>query len=159
MKRFGLFSFILTVFLFHSCTVIPVMDEWKDFKGNAWDRKNKVRFVFNIHDTDYYYNLSMNVRVTNDYKYSNLWVNISTTGPEGVKNTEKLMFSLADHRGNWTGHNLGHIISFRLPAIKDRVFTKKGKYTFELEQCMRDTVLKEMVSAGILLEKQQQILK
>ncbi|MCB9252014.1 MAG: gliding motility lipoprotein GldH [Flavobacteriales bacterium] len=153
---------ISTVILFifiSGCTTVEVIDEWKNFKNHEWDKKQKVVIPVTISDTGFYYNLALNVRLTNDYKYSNLWVKLKITGPDSSSETKNHMLTLADHRGNWKGHNLGHIISFRLPVQKDLVFSKKGEYRFEMEQFMRDTVLKEMVSIGIKLDKKQEILK
>ncbi len=124
-----------------------------------WKKGNKIVIPVEISDTGYYYNLSINLRVTNDYKYSNLYIKLNSTDPSGKKTSDPIMLTLADHRGKWVGHNLGHIISFRLPAQQNKVFDKAGKYTFELEQYMRDSVLKEVVSIGIKLDKQQEILK
>lgn len=142
-----------------SCTVVEVVDQWKNFEDYTWKKKQPVSFQVQLNDTGYYYNMLVNLRVTNDYKYSNLWVNLHVTEPGGTTETRPYMLTLADHRGIWTGHNLGHIISFRIPVVKDKVFTRSGTYTFTLEQNMRDTVLKEVVSAGIKLDKQQEILK
>jgi len=142
-----------------NCTVIPVVDQWKNLDNSTWQKTKQVQIKVQINDTDYYYNSYINLRVTNDYKYSNLYIKLNITDPSGNKTSEPIMLTLADHRGEWVGHTLGHIISFRLPAQKDKVFNKAGEYTFELENYMRDTMLKEVVSVGIKLDKQQEILK
>ena len=142
-----------------SCSIVEVYDQWKNFDNNTWDKRKTISIPLQISDTDYYYNLGVNLRVTNDYKYTNLWVKLKITDPLGKKSSELMNLTLADHRGYWAGHNLGHIISFRLPAQKNKVFNKPGKYDFELQQFMRDTILKEVVSIGIKLDKQQEILK
>ena len=145
--------------LLAGCTIVPVIDQWKNLDKNEWPKQKPIIIPVEISDTGYYYNLFINLRVTNDYKYSNLWVKLHITDPNGKKTSNTIMLTLADHRGKWVGHNLGHIISFRLPAQQDKVFGKAGKYKFELEQYMRDSVLKEIVSVGIKLDKQQEILK
>lgn len=138
---------------------MEVVDEWKNLDKYTWYKRKPVKIPVEIKDTGYYYNLSVNLRVTNDYKYSNIWLNLSTIDPKGKKTKEPVMLTLADHTGIWAGHNLGHIISFQIPVQKDKVYTTAGKYVFELEQFMRDTVLTEVVSVGIKLDKQQEILK
>ncbi|MFM9944064.1 MAG: gliding motility lipoprotein GldH [Bacteroidia bacterium] len=153
-----IYSTIFLMFL-AGCSIVPVIDQWKNLDETQWQKSNPVTIPVTISDTDYYYNLAINLRVTNDYKYSNLYIKLNITDPAGKKASDPIMLTLADHRGKWVGHSLGHIISFRLPAQKDKVFSKAGKYTFELEQFMRDTVLKEVVSVGIKLDKQQEILK
>lgn len=156
MKKIAFYIFII---IFAACTVVPVIDQWKNIKNSQWNKNNKISIPVEIHDTGYYYNLYVNLRVSNDYKYSNLWLKLNIIYPDSTNLENDLMLTLADHRGKWIGNTLGHIISFRLPALKNKVFGKSGKYRFELEQNMRDTVLKEVVSVGIKLEKVQEILK
>ncbi len=150
--------FVFIVF-FSRCTVVPVIDQWKNLKNYEWAKNKPLEIPVIITDTNFYYTLSINLRVTNDYKYSNLWIKLSEMDPVGVTKSQNIMLTLSDHRGKWTGHNLGHIISFRIPALKDKVYLKTGKYRYRLEQFMRDPVLKEVVSVGLQLEKQQAILK
>lgn len=145
--------------IFAGCTVVPVVDQWQTINKSEWHKSNKISFPVEITDTAYYYDLFVNLRVTNDYKFSNLWLKLNIKYPDSTKLENDLMLTLADHRGKWTGHTLGHVVSFRLPALKNKVFGKSGIYYFELEQNMRDTVLKEVVSAGIKLEKVQEILQ
>jgi gliding motility-associated lipoprotein GldH len=154
------YLFSLSILLiFASCSTVEVYDQWKNLDDNTWDKKKNIQIPLQISDTDHYYNLGINLRITNDYKYTNLWVKLNTTDPAGKKSSELLNLALADHRGYWSGHNLGHIISFRLLAQKNKVFNKPGEYKFEFQQYMRDTLLKEVVSIGIKLDKQQEILK
>lgn len=150
---------ILLLLFLSGCTVVEVVDVWKNLDKYTWQKNKPVKIPVEIKDTGYYYNLSVNLRVTNDYKYSNIWLNLHTIYPNGKKTTEPVMLTLADHKGVWAGHNLGHVISFQLPVIKDKVYNTSGKYIFELEQFMRDTTLNEVVSVGIKLDKQQEILK
>ncbi len=138
---------------------MPVIDQWNNLEQSQWTKLKPVRIPIQILDSGYYYNLALNLRVTNDYKYSNLYFKLTTTNPKGLSSSEQIMVTLADHRGKWVGHNLGHIISFRLPIKNNEVYRPSGKYLFTLEQFMRDTVLKEVVSVGIKLDKQQEILK
>lgn len=154
----SLLSFAFIIFL-TACSVVPVIDQWKNLENNNWNRSQKVKIPVTISDSDHYYNIAVNLRVTNDYKYSNLWMKLHIKDPQGKLSSEQIMLNLADHRGKWTGHNLGNIVSFRLPVIKDKVFNRAGIYNFYLEQYMRDSVLKEVVSAGVQLEMQKAILK
>ena len=141
------------------CSIVPVIDQWNNLEKSEWTKSKPVPILIKIIDTGYYYNLALNLRVTNDYKYSNMYFKLTTIGPKGNSSSEQIMVTLADHRGKWVGHNLGHIISFRLPIQNNIVFNELGNYRFTLEQAMRDSVLKEVVSVGLKLDKQQEILK
>lgn len=155
--RLIVFTFFLIFFV--GCSVVPVIDQWKNIKNNTWRRSKPIEIPIEISDTGFYYNLAVNLRVTNDYKYRNLYLKLNTLDPSGKKSSDVILLTLADHTGKWVGHNLGPIISFRIPIQKDKVFYKSGKYLFELEQNMRDTVLKEVVTVGLKLDKQGEILK
>jgi gliding motility-associated lipoprotein GldH len=150
---------IFLLIILAGCSVVPVIDHWKNLKDTQWPKNQVISIPVEISDTNHYYDLFINLRVTNDYKYSNLYIKLNTIDPTGKKNSAPVMLNLADHTGRWYGHNLGHIISFRLPSQKNIPFNKTGKYTFEIAQFMRDSVLKEVVSVGIKLEKQDEILK
>jgi len=150
---------LFLLLFFVGCSTKEVVDHWKDLEDNQWIGSKPVTIPVEISDTGHYYNVFINLRVTNAYKYSNLWLKLQIKDPIGKATEDQIMLTLANHRGKWVGHNLGQIISFQIPTLKDKVFGKPGTYTFRLEQFMRDSVLKEVVSAGIKLEKQQKILK
>jgi gliding motility-associated lipoprotein GldH len=149
---FSLIALLYVVFCFQSCAEPPIFDENKDITEHNWDFKNPVSFDVNIADTTKYCNMYINLRITSDYKYSNMFMWVTETLPDKSTQKERMEFTLQDERGKWFGKGLGDIYEYQLqykPRIK---FKQKGIYTFSLEQNMRDEVLANVVSAGVRVE-------
>lgn len=65
----------------------------------------------------------------------------------------------SDEKG-WLGSGMDDIFEHRISLHQDLVsndisFRKPGKYTFSLEQIMRDDPLKHVLNAGIRIEKKR----
>lgn len=149
---FSIIALLFIVFCIQSCVEPPIFDDNNDITEHNWDYKNPVSFDINIEDTTKYCNVFVNLRITSDYKYSNMFMWISETLPDKSFKKERMEFTLQDERGKWNGKGLGDIYEYQLqykPRIK---FKQKGIYTFSLEQNMRDEVLANVVSAGFRVE-------
>lgn len=149
---FSIIVLLYVVFCFQSCAEPPIFDENKDITEYNWNYKNPVSFDVNITDTTKYCNVFVNLRITGDYKYNNMFVWVTETMPDKTTEKQRLEFTLSDDLGKMLGKGLGDIYAYQLqykPRIK---FKQKGIYTFTLEQNMRDEVLSQVVSVGIRVE-------
>lgn len=54
-----------------------------------WSYSEKVKTPFTIEQVEKKYNLFLNLRITSDYKYSNLFLLIHIIDPNGKKTTER----------------------------------------------------------------------
>ena len=106
-----------------------------------------------IENADQTYNVYLNLRHTSRYKYSNIFLLIHITGPDGKKRTERKEFRLALPDGEWLGSGSGNLYSYQIPFKENYKFPTKGKYVIELEQNMRDNPLDYVSDAGIRIEK------
>lgn len=130
-----------------------VIDESIEIANHNWTYINTARFSFKIDDEKAPYNLYMNLRVTGDYKYSNIFVLISQLGP-GIKNASKRYeLRLATKEGEWLGKGSGNLYSYQEPFLINHMFPAKGTYTFIIEQNMRDNPLREVSDVGLRVEK------
>jgi gliding motility-associated lipoprotein GldH len=156
--RKPVFFFFLMVFLsaVSGCTdKNGVIDENSEVPDHNWTYLNKYRYDVKINDENAIYKLYLNLRVTADYKYSNLFVLISEAGP-GLKTTVKRFeFTLADKEGKWLGDGSGNLYSYQIPFITGYKFPAKGTYHFYIEQNMRDNPLREVSDVGMRVEKAQ----
>ena len=132
-----------------------IIDQNAEVPGHNWTYLNRFSFSFKVDDEKAAYNLYVNLRVTGDYKYSNLFVLVSQTGP-GIKSaTKRYEMKLANKDGEWLGSGSGNLYSYRLPLRTQYKFPAKGVYHFEIEQNMRDNPLREVIDAGLRVEKAQ----
>jgi gliding motility-associated lipoprotein GldH len=157
MKRRLIFFYLTltaSLFLMAGCTdKNAIIDQNTAVNDHNWTYLNKFKFTFKIDDEKPGYNLYMNLRVTGDYKYSNLFVLISQNGP-GIKNAVKRYeMRLANKDGEWLGKGSGNLYSYQEPFLINHKFPAKGTYTFIIEQNMRDNPLREVSDVGLRVEK------
>ncbi len=157
MKRGLIFFYIVSATIVLSvsgCTDrYRVIDENTEIANHNWTYLNKVKFSFKIDDEKAGYNLYMNLRVTGDYKYSNLFVLISQIGPDKKMATRRYEMKLANKDGEWLGKGSGNLYSYQVPFLINHKFAAKGTYTFFIEQNMRDNPLREVSDVGLRVEK------
>ena len=130
-----------------------VIDQNTLIENNNWAYVNRIKNTVNITDETIPYNLYLNVRVTADYKYANLFLIIKQTGPDKKPKSARYEIKLANADGEWLGSGSGNIYSYQVPFAKKYKFPAKGTYTFEIEQNMRDNPLREVSDVGIRVEK------
>jgi gliding motility-associated lipoprotein GldH len=130
-----------------------ITDTNQEISSRNWSYNKKVPIPVNIQDETIPYNIYINLRHTADYKYSNIFLLIRVTEPDGRTTTERKEFKLAYPDGEWLGKGSGNMYSYQLPYKMNYRFAKKGIYTFQLEQNMRDNPLHEITDAGIRVEK------
>lgn len=147
------FAFVLLVFL-SSCDNNRVFDENSELVNKTWNSKQKLDFIVPIIDTTSPNNLLINIRTSNQYPYSNLYLYITTQFPDGKLSKDTLECILADDKGVWLGKGLGDIIENRIPFKRNVRFPLAGNYTFTIEQAMRIENLQEVLDAGLRIEKQ-----
>ena len=130
-----------------------IVDTNIELDKHNWSYTEKVRIPLSIESADIPFNLYLNLRHTSDYKYSNIFLLIHITGPDGKKITERREFKLAQPDGEWLGSGSGNLYSYQILFKEDYKFTLKGKYMIELEQNMRDNPLDHITDAGIRVER------
>src|SRR5476649_707391 len=80
-----------------------VIDQNTVVPNHNWTYTGKFGYAVKIDDETTPYNLYMNLRVTADYKYSNLFVLITQTGPDKRSKTTRYELKLAGKDGEWLG--------------------------------------------------------
>lgn len=132
-----------------------IYDKSKPVVDNAWFVKDKKELWLEITQNKIAYKLSLNLRITNEYRFSNLFILLKIHGPKKELQTKRLEFRLADNDGDWLGSGSGNIYVFRIPITKELKFDHTGVYNFEIEQDMRDNPLRGVVDIGLRIEKNQ----
>lgn len=157
MKKLRLI--ILVVFL-SACDSAKVFEENIALENHIWNVENHPKFQVEITDTVSDMNLIVNIRHSAHYPFSNLWVFVNTTNPEGTQRTDTLECVLAAKNGQWLGSGLGDIWDIQIP-LKTQAFSSSGYYTFEIEQAMRYgdkgriEQLPEVMNVGFRIEKKE----
>ncbi|MEO6849974.1 MAG: gliding motility lipoprotein GldH [Mucilaginibacter sp.] len=129
-----------------------IVDQSTAIDNHNWSYSNKIRYNVKIDDASIPYNLYINLRVTGDYRYSNMFVLLKRNGPK-LKGVTRFEITLANKDGEWYGQGSGNLYSYQVPLITNFKFPEKGNYEFEFEQNMRDNPLREVSDVGVRVEK------
>ncbi|NOU60841.1 gliding motility lipoprotein GldH [Marinifilum caeruleilacunae] len=136
-----------------ACDSNRVYEEYQKIPDYSWNLNHTLRFEIEVTDTIHAHNLYVNVRNTGAYAYSNMWLFLKRTSPDGSVVEDKFECNLATEKGEWFGSGFGDIFDLQIPYQQNIVFQKPGTYVFEIVQGMRDEDLKEVVNVGLRLEK------
>ncbi len=136
-----------------ACTKPPLLDVVLDTDENNWDLSKKLKTEVNIDDTIPPYDFYIYVRNTTDYKYSNFFLFIKTTFPNGQIAIDTLECILANKEGKWFGKGKGKIRDNKILLKKNTYFPMKGLYKFEIEHAMRTQTVIGIKSIGFKIEK------
>lgn len=153
MPKSGFLFILLSVVLFSSCDSKRIYESNTEIPGNTWEAGNKVKFEVTITDTVSGNNVFINLRHAGYYPYSNLFLFISTTFPNGKVTRDTAECILADDKGRWFGEGLGDLWDARILFKKNVRFSQGGTYTFEYEQAMRVDKLPGVMDIGLRIEK------
>ncbi len=140
-------------FTLTACNDKVVYEDVIEIGQKAWTYEQVVDFEVEMRDTTAKYDVLLNIRHTNEYAYSNLWVWIYTSFPSGKLMKKRVDLPLADKQGKWYGNGSGEIISTTIAIQENAIFPEIGKYSFKVEQNMRVNPLEEVMDVGLMIEK------
>lgn len=147
-----LFILLLAVFVM-ACDSKRYFEDNKSIEPTGWDYNNRLSFEVPVDNPAQAYNIYINTRVKNTFKYSNVFFLLHQYNVDKTTSTERFEITLTDDMGRFTGDGLGDIYSYQQLVKQQVKFNEAGVYRFELEQNMRDDTLMHVVSAGIRIEK------
>ncbi|HNQ27478.1 MAG TPA: gliding motility lipoprotein GldH [Aquaticitalea sp.] len=137
-KPFFLLFFILLLLL--SCDTDRVFDDYRSIHG-AWDKDDPATFNYTTSDTLRPYNLFINIRNTNTYKFSNLFLIVEMQYPHGKTIKDTLEYQMAKPNGELLGQGFTDIKENKLwykGHDKPFVFSEKGNYEIKIRHAMRN---------------------
>lgn len=139
-----------------SCNKNVVYTKYKKFDNNEWFAKDTAVFEVEIEDLNSLNNISLMVRHADSYPYSNVFLFVTTTYPDGKVLNDTMEVVLANGKGEWQGSGAGDIFDFKVPIKRNVRFPLAGKYKFVFEQGMRTDPLPLIMDFGLEIEKVKQ---
>jgi gliding motility-associated lipoprotein GldH len=137
-----------------SCDPDRIFDENKPIPDAYWEMTYLPAFTVAVEDTTTNYSFYINVRNTDAYRFSNLYVFLKTSFPNGNITQDTIECMLADLDGRWLGRGSGKIVEHQILLNPSLRFPLKGSYIFEIEQAMREP-LQGITDIGIRIEKSE----
>ena len=144
----------LFLILFISCNDQRFFEESVKIDDGQWRSDNILTFSTVISDTISRYDISFDVRNDISYSYSNLYLFMKTTFPNGQVTRDTIECMLAAYDGKWLGSGTGNLRFNRFLFQQGIQFPIPGTYRFELEQAMRVSELKGLRDIGLRIEKE-----
>lgn len=129
--------FFLFAVLFVSCDSKTVFSETRAMDG-YWGQDETVAFKIPQLDSLKKYNLFLNVRNTNNYKFNNIFLIVSMHFPHGKTITDTLEYRMANPDGSWMGQGIGNVKENKLWYKENVSFFENGSYTITIGQAMRN---------------------
>ncbi len=153
MHLFFLCAVIMAVFLISSCDNNAVYDRNISIPEFSWNFKDTLSYNVNIADTSHAHNIYLNIRNSESYQYSNIFLFVSTYAPTGYFLKDTFEIRLADKSGKWFGRGVGNIYSLQVLYKREIRFPYKGIYLFEIQHAMWNKDLKGIADVGLRVEK------
>lgn len=130
---------ICLIVLVVSCDANQVFDEYKSVP-NQWQKDAVIEFNFSAPDTIKPYNLFVNVRNTNDYKFSNLFLIVEMDYPNGKVTKDTLEYQMAKPSGELLGKGFTDVKENKLwfkGFDSSFLFSENGSYKVAIQHAMR----------------------
>ncbi len=119
-----------------SCDDKQVFDAYQTV-SETWEMDEKISFNLPELDSLQTYNLFINIRNNNSYKFSNLFLISEMKFPNGKVVTDTLEYQMAAPGGEWLGTGFSDLKENKLWYKENIRFIEKGSYTITLQHAMR----------------------
>lgn len=139
MPRNNIWIALITCIVFSSCDSNRVFDEYKSVP-NQWNKDSIISFNVTAPDSLNNYNLYVNLRNNNAYKYSNLFLIVEMNYPNGKTIKDTLEYKMADPSGKLLGSGFTDVKENKLwykGFEKPFVFIELGAYKINIQHAMR----------------------
>lgn len=147
------FSILLMVILsIVSCDKSVYYDHNETIKKDEWYIDHILKHEITIKDTLDVFNMFIHVRNQVDYSYSNIFLFVNTSFPNGQIAKDTLECILADKSGKWYGKGRGKYRDSKILFKPQLRFPLEGIYHINIQQAMREEPLKGISNIGISLE-------
>lgn len=149
------FVFVIAfgILLFSSCDSKRIFEKNQDIPEVGWKKDNVLKFDVEVKDPSTATNFYVNVRNADGYPFSNLYLFIKTTFPNGKMSNDTLECVLSDEKGKWLGSGLGDIYDNQILFKKNVRFPMAGKYSFEIQHGMRIDPVLLIMDVGLRIAK------
>lgn len=132
-----LLFFLIFPLVFVSCDSNRVYDSYKSVPSK-WHKDSIVSFKIKPPDSIKAYDLFVNLRNTNAYKYNNLFLIVEMVFPHGKTIKDTLEYRMADPSGKLLGVGYTDVKENKLWYKEQVVFSETGEYTVNIQQAMRE---------------------
>ena len=154
------FFLIGLALLVMSCDSGQVFDKYHKVPNRLWNKDKVIDFNITPPDSLNPYNLFINIRNTNNYKYNNLFLVVQMRFPHGKSITDTLEYKMAEPSGKLLGTGLTAVKENKLWYKEHVIFKEQGLYKLSVQHAMRKNgaikgleALEGVTDVGFRIEK------
>ena len=154
-----IFYFVGMIILFSGCGKQPV-EKFISIQDRVWEYNSPANFIVNITHPGIY-KMKVQLRYSQEYSYSNIWVALNEKGPDGKTANMRMNIPLFDLSGRPYGSYAGKFYDRNYPDgnMETNQLTlnipQAGLYTFSLQHNMRIDKLDGITEIGIRLKEEK----
>lgn len=126
----------LVCLAFEGCGPGPVAADASPVNPEGWLASDTVRLTFDVVQPDHRHDLQFGLRHDDRYPFSNLYLFVRLTYPNGKTLTDTLACPLAGPDGRWLGDG-GRWVDHRIGYKKAVAFPLEGQYRLDVVHAMR----------------------
>lgn len=120
-----------------SCSRQDFFNKYESLDNNRWALNQPINFNVDVTDTITPVSVFINIRNTNQYPYSNLFLIVSSYFDDTIYQIDTLEYEMANASGQWLGTGFAEVKENKLVFKIDDVFPKKGAYRFSVSHANR----------------------
>lgn len=123
--------------------------------SEGWLAEDAVTFEWDVNDTVQACDFFVDLRHNQEYPFSNVYLFLEFTFPNGKIGRDTLGCDLADERGEWYGSGFGNLVDHRIGFREATSFPLTGHYSVTIQHAMRLDPLPGITDVGFRLEAAQ----
>lgn len=148
-------SYLVALLLLASLTACDgnvFYDRQQAVDEHGWLPSENIDFDVTVDDTNQVFDFLVEIRNSVSYPYSNTFLFLNTTFPDGSMSRDTLEFPLADAAGRWMGKRTGRYVDSRYYFRRNARFPMQGNYRFSVTNGMRDSAISGLKDIGLRIE-------
>jgi gliding motility-associated lipoprotein GldH len=145
-------TFAAIIGMITSCGEGAYYDDVYSFENKTWHKSDTASFVVPVTDTTNLFKFSISLRTTASYEYSNLWIYILSTSPDGSTSKVAQKLPLARPDGSWIGNVSGTVVQTDV-RFAAKHFPLKGDYSFEFINATQQEEVEHVLDIGLRVKK------
>lgn len=122
-----------------SCSKPSFFNKYESLDNDKWSLNQTINFNVDVTDTITPVSIFINIRNTNQYPYSNLFLIVKSYHDHTIYQIDTLEYEMSDASGRWLGTGFAEVKENKLVFKSDDVFPKKGNYRFSISHANRNT--------------------
>ncbi len=142
---------LIVLALLSSCSDTGYIHSYQ-IENESWSADEILQFNVDIEDVSQNYNMFINIRNTDEYPFSNIFLFVNVMYPDNTTYVDTVEGVLADSKGKWLGSGGGKYKNNKFLYKSNITMPQSGTYVFAIEQAMRVKSLDGVATVGLEFE-------